>query len=48
MFACQNVEFLNMAQMVWFETKKNTLNLNFKLNQALNPSNNYRYKLRIL
>jgi hypothetical protein len=48
MFACQNVEFLNMAQMAWFEIKKKTLNLNFKLNQALIPSNHCRYMLRAL
>jgi hypothetical protein len=34
MFACQNVEFLNMSQMTWFENKRKILNLKFKLNQA--------------
>jgi hypothetical protein len=31
---CQNVEFLHMGQMTWFEIKIKDLNLNFKLNQV--------------
>jgi hypothetical protein len=37
MFSSQNVEFLNMAQMAWFENKEKNLNLNVKLNQACIP-----------
>jgi hypothetical protein len=48
MFASQNVEFLNITQMAWFENKEKTLNLNVKLNEACNPLIYCRYKLRVL
>jgi hypothetical protein len=34
MFSCQNVEFLNLGQLTWFENKRKDLNLNLKLNQV--------------
>jgi hypothetical protein len=37
-----------MTEIAWFEIKIKTLNLNFKLNYALIPSNHCRYMLMVL